>query len=133
MGRTRIGAEVAVTAEGHVDVELSDAQLDGSSIGREDGRLLFGAPLRGHVNAVHRTSPNTLATTDTVLDLVEQSHPRAFREFPFDTGILQGAGAGEEMEPRNLHSQQDRPDRLKDIQEITFHGNPFESVRVHPR
>ena len=125
VGRTGIRAQIAITAEGHIDVKLRDSEFDGRPIGRENGQILFGPFLRRHVDAIHRTSTDALATANTVLYLVKQTHPRTFREIPFLIGILQCHRTRKQMQIRDLHADQDGPYRLEDISKVLLHETPF--------
>ena len=75
MGRARISAQVAVTAQGHVNVELGDPQFDGCPVGSIDWKLVFASLFGGHIDAVNGTSPYALAAPDAVFNLVKQPHP----------------------------------------------------------
>src|SRR5512139_704911 len=69
VGGARVGAEVAVAAERHVDVEDRHVQLDGLAVRGPDGRSVRRPLLRLERDAVHRAGAHALAAADAVLEL----------------------------------------------------------------
>src|SRR5206468_8069237 len=70
--RTGEGAERAVTALGHVDVEDVGAQFNRRAVGGKNLGFVFRPLFSLDDDAIGRTHARALAAADTVLDLVEQ-------------------------------------------------------------
>jgi len=123
--RTRISAQIAITAKRHIDIKLRHSQLDGSPVRRKNRQVFLGSFLRRHVDAIHGTGTDTLATADTVFNLVKQAHPRTFRKFPFLQRVLQRHGTCEQVRIGDPHADQDGPNGLEDISKVLLHETPF--------
>jgi len=130
MSRTRIGAQVAITTKGHVNIKLRHSQFDRSSIGRKYGQVFLGSFLRRHVDAIHGASTDALAATDTIFNLIEQAHPRTFRKIPFLQRVLQRYGSSKQVQIGNLHADQDSPNGLENIAKVLLHGPPLQSFPI---
>ena len=70
-GRAGKGAQGAIAAKGHVDVENNRAQLFYRAVRCENLRLVFSTLLRLNRDAICGTDTRTLAAANTILDFVQ--------------------------------------------------------------